>query len=251
MKILLTNDDGYNAPGIRVLEEVLTEYGHEVWVIAPSNNCSAFSHKMTVVGDLIMTKYGKNHYHCSGTPTDCVLYGTKANFFPTEPDLIVSGINAGGNMSTDVLYSGTCAAACEAAMNDIKAVALSVEPNDEGKYNFRDIATFFCENLDKFYPLINHHRFLNINAPFKVTSGVKVGRLGTLKYPDGLSLDKNVDDAYFYTLNPGGEARYQSCETEQTDFDIVKHGGIALTFVAVLPAIDLDGQRELEAIYGC
>lgn len=250
MKILLTNDDGYNAKGIKVLEEVLSEYGHEVWVIAPSSNCSAYSHKMTVTGEITMTKFGANHYHCSGTPTDCVLYGSKAKFFHCAPDLVVSGINAGGNMSTDVLYSGTCAAACEAAMHDIKAVALSVEPNEKGEFNFRDIAVFFCENLNKFYPLINHHRFLNINAPYAVTEGVKVGRLGTLKYPDGMSLSHSDGDSMIYTLNPGGDARYQCCETEQTDFEIVKHGGIALTFVAVLPALDLEGQKALEAIYG-
>lgn len=250
MKILLTNDDGYKAKGIQVLEEVLIKYGHEVWVIAPSNNCSAYSHKMTVSGDIQMTKYGDNHYHCSGSPTDCVLYGSKAKFLPGEPDLVISGINAGGNMSTDVLYSGTCAAASEAALHEIKAVALSCEPNEEGEFNYEAIATFFCENIASLYPLINRHRFLNINAPYHITQGPKVGRLGTLKYPDGLELYKTEGNVMHYALIPGGDLRYQACQTEQTDFEIVRNGGISLTFVAVLPALDIEGQQALEEIYG-
>ncbi len=250
MKILLTNDDGYTAKGIQVLEEVLKEYGHEIWVIAPQHNCSAFSHKMTVSGDIKMTKYGENHYHCSGSPTDCVLYGSKAKFFSSEPDLIISGINAGGNMSTDVLYSGTCAAASEAALHGIKAIALSSEPNEKGEFNYRELAIFLCENLTLLYPLINSHRFLNINAPFNITQRPQVGKLGTLKYPDDLALERTEGNVMHYSLVPGGDLRYQACQTEQTDFEIVKKGGIALTFLAVLPALDVDGQNALEEIYG-
>lgn len=250
MNILLTNDDGYQSVGIKVLEAVLTSFGHEVWVIAPSSNCSAFSHKMTVTGTVKMVKYGENHYHCSGSPTDCILYGAKAKFLPSAPDLVVSGINQGGNMSTDILYSGTCGAASEAAIHGIKAIAISSEPNKSGEYNYEGVAKFLAENLEIIYPLLNNRRFLNINAPFAITQKAQVCKLGYLRYPDGIFKAGSAPEGEdHYNLVSGGENRYIVCDTEETDFEICSKGGVALTFLSVLPGIDGKGQEELRKLY--
>ena len=119
MIILLTNDDGYESEGIRTLERVLASYGHEIWVCAPSGNRSAQSHAMNIISPVKLTKYKDKHYHCSGTPTDCILYSLKANVFKSLPDCIISGINHGYNCSSDILYSGTCGAASEGVMHGI------------------------------------------------------------------------------------------------------------------------------------
>lgn len=249
MRILLTNDDGYKSQGLITLEEVLLSYGHEVWVIAPSSNCSAFSHKVSVTGKVKMTEYKKLHYHCSGTPSDCILYGSKAKFLPSAPDLVISGINQGGNMSTDILYSGTCAAACEAALHSIKAMALSCEPNEKGEYNYKELAIFVSENLDKLYPHLDHTRYISINVPYKITKGVKVATLGYLKYPDGVFKDGESEYETDYSFISGAQSRYLKQDSENIDFNIVDGGGISISFLSVLPALDEDGQRILRELY--
>ena len=125
MIILLTNDDGYQAEGISVLETVLAEAGHEVWVCAPSDQRSAQSHAMTLKGKIRFIRFDARHYHCSGTPADCILYGLNGGALPVAPDVVVSGINHGYNASTDILYSGTVGAASEAALRGIPAIAIS------------------------------------------------------------------------------------------------------------------------------
>ena len=103
MKILLTNDDGYTSEGLTVLSDALVAAGHEVWVCAPSVERSASSHAMTLHQEVTITEFGTMRYHCSGTPVDCILYATRAKVFDHHPDLVISGINHGFNISTDIL----------------------------------------------------------------------------------------------------------------------------------------------------
>ena len=115
MNILLSNDDGYKADGIRILEEVLASYGHEIYVSAPDSEQSGKSHAMTISGKVTVTEFAPHHFHVSGTPADCIVYSHRCSLFPVAFDVVISGINHGYNLSTDIVFSGTCAAARQAA----------------------------------------------------------------------------------------------------------------------------------------
>lgn len=185
MIILVTNDDGYQAEGITTLETVLAEAGHEVWLCAPSGERSAQSHAMTFQGKVRFVRYDARHYHCSGTPADCILYGLGGKALPVVPDLVISGINHGYNASTDILYSGTVGAASEAALRGFPAIALSARKNHKtGVFPFREAATFLATNLDKLVPLCNHNVILNINVPPIPNGQWRVAGVGQLDYFD-------------------------------------------------------------------
>lgn len=121
-KILVTNDDGYDAPGIEALVDVLNDFG-DVSVVAPALPQSGVSHQMTFESPLALTQYGKQSWHLSGTPADCVRVGLTQ--LEIEFDWVFSGINNGGNLGVDFFVSGTVAGAREATFFGLKAVALS------------------------------------------------------------------------------------------------------------------------------
>lgn len=128
MNILITNDDGIRAEGIRVLAEAAKAFG-SVTVVAPATQCSAMSHQITLRRDLVMERVdfpvpGVEAYSVDGTPADCVKAALDARITP-KPDLLLSGINNGYNVGFDIVYSGTAAAAVEGLMNGIPAIALS------------------------------------------------------------------------------------------------------------------------------
>lgn len=130
MRILVVNDDGIKAPGICRLAELARKFG-EVWVVAPDNQCSAMSHRITVRADLVVKKVefpveGASAYSVSGTPADCVKIALQ-HIMPERPDIVFSGINNGYNAGVDLLYSGTVGAAMEALTEGIGAIAFSSE----------------------------------------------------------------------------------------------------------------------------
>ena len=181
MVILLTNDDGYQAEGLLVLENVLQRFGHEVWICAPSEQRSAQSHAMTLRGKVRIVRYDQRHYHCSGTPADCILYGLSGGALPVTPDLVISGINHGYNASTDILYSGTIGAAKEAILRGLKAIAISARMDKTtGIYPFEQGATFIAGHLDQFLPLCTNDVLLNINVPPHSSGRWPTGRIGIL-----------------------------------------------------------------------
>ena len=123
-RILISNDDGIDAVGILILEEIASRLSDDVWVIAPNGNRSGMSRAITLRSDVIVEPLGDRRYSCSGTPSDCVIMGM-SRVLDTKPDLVLSGINAGMNAADDVLYSGTIAAAMEGALMGVPAIALS------------------------------------------------------------------------------------------------------------------------------
>ncbi|MFZ5477230.1 MAG: 5'/3'-nucleotidase SurE [Myxococcota bacterium] len=130
MLILLSNDDGIEAPGLRMLEASLDGLG-ELWTVAPATEQSARSHALTMHEPLRLTKHGERRFAVSGTPADSV-YLAVHHVLPRKPDLVISGINRGTNLSNDVVYSGTVAAAREGASFDIPAVAVSLWIGEQG-----------------------------------------------------------------------------------------------------------------------
>ncbi len=127
MRILVTNDDGVNAPGLRVLERIARSLSDDVWVVAPETNQSGASHSLTLQRPLRIRDYGldDNWHAVDGTPTDCVLLAVRSIVKDKPIDLVLSGVNWGGNLAEDVTYSGTVAAAMEATLFGIRAIALS------------------------------------------------------------------------------------------------------------------------------
>ena len=112
MRILLTNDDGIHAEGLAVLERVARTLSDDVWIVAPETDQSGLAHSLTLSEPLRLRKIDEKRYALRGTPTDCVIMAIR-EILPEKPDLVLSGINAGGNVADDVTYSGTIAAAME------------------------------------------------------------------------------------------------------------------------------------------
>ena len=124
-RILISNDDGIDAPGIKLLERLAREFSDDVWVIAPSIEQSGAGHSLTLRRPLRIHKRDERHFAVDGTPTDCVLLGLQQVMRDSPPDIVLSGINRGGNLGEDVTYSGTVAAAMEATLLNVPAIAFS------------------------------------------------------------------------------------------------------------------------------
>ncbi len=190
MTILLVNDDGIDAEGIKALEDVLS-CTHEVWVSAPKRQMSGMSHAMTMHGRIDIERRGRMRYAVAGTPADCILYARcyREALFPHDPDLVISGINNGYNLATDITYSGTCGASREAVYSGWKSMAVS-----SGGCDFVRAAGFLRDNLDKLYSALDDKSFININFPKNFNGEMKLTIPGELRYSDNVTLLEDNGD---------------------------------------------------------
>jgi 5'-nucleotidase len=124
LRILLTNDDGINAPGLAVLERIARTLSEEVWIVAPESDQSGLAHSLSLSEPLRLREVGDRHFALRGTPTDCVIMAVR-EIMPEKPDLVLSGVNSGANIADDVTYSGTVAGAMEGTLLGIRSIALS------------------------------------------------------------------------------------------------------------------------------
>ena len=131
MRILLTNDDGYNAPGLFVLEKIAAKLSDDIWVVAPSEEQSGAGHSLTLTRPVRLRQHAEKRFSVTGTPTDAVTMALR-KVLPGPPDLILSGVNRGANLGDDVTYSGTVSAAIEGALAGIRSIALSQVYSKEG-----------------------------------------------------------------------------------------------------------------------
>ena len=240
MKILLANDDGIEAKGIQVLYERLAKE-HEVYIIAPDSNRSAASHHITIYGGYTLKEYKKNQWAISGLPVDCVCLGTSGDLFDFKFDLVISGINKGANMGTDIIYSGTCGAARQAVLNKVPGIALSVDPfvwDDEHLNNmkYEALADFAARNLKELAALASTdvpRIFVNVNAgSLDSYKGVKYCKsLGIRDYGDKMHVDKGVNPMKV-TFIPGGAVPRKD---EECDVYAVQQGYIAVSRVYADP----------------
>jgi 5'-nucleotidase len=125
MRILVTNDDGIDSPGLHALRQIAGELSKDVWVVAPETNQSGASHSLSLHEPLRMREIDERAFAVRGTPTDCVIMGVRHVLKDKVPDLVLSGVNRGGNMAEDVTYSGTIAGAFEGTILGIRSMALS------------------------------------------------------------------------------------------------------------------------------
>jgi len=224
--ILITNDDGVNAEGLRILERALSELA-EVIVVAPDREQSASSHAITLDAPLRVTEYAGNRFGVSGTPTDCVILAVHG-FLKKKPDLIVSGINHGPNMGEDVTYSGTVAAAMEGNILGISSLAISIaswEPlhfESAGK-----AANYLASRVISLGP--GSKTLWNVNVPDlppERVKGYKITRLGSRVYNDVIIKKKDPRGKDYFWIG-GGEPGWN--KEENTDFAAVSSGFISVT----------------------
>lgn len=197
MKVLVTNDDGIRADGIKYLVNYLSEKFSEVIVVAPEYEKSATSHSLTLHNPLRLKEYSFDKenviaYSCDGNPADCIKIAMDV-VLEEKPDLILSGINKGPNLGTDVMYSGTVAGAIEGIYYNVPAIALSMNGSNHFRFDtgVKALDKVLC-NLDKL--LIKNDEILNVNIPNKAIEeikGVKVTTLGKRVYEN--VYEKRID----------------------------------------------------------
>ncbi|MFE1602690.1 5'/3'-nucleotidase SurE [Methylobacterium sp. ID0610] len=137
MRILVTNDDGIHAPGLKVLEEIARELSDDVWVVAPETDQSGVSHSLSLNDPLRLRRVEDNRYAVKGTPSDCVIMGIRHILKDHGPDLVLSGVNRGQNVAEDVTYSGTVAGAMEGTILGVRSIALSQAYGAGGRANVK------------------------------------------------------------------------------------------------------------------
>jgi 5'-nucleotidase len=174
--ILLTNDDGIEAEGLKCLEEHLRDLA-EIVVVAPDSERSAVSHGLTISRPLTLKSVPPNHYQLDGTPADCIIHALR-NVVKMYPDLVISGINRGANLADDIMYSGTVAAAREASKHGIPSLAIS-QAYDDRPIQYREGAKFVRSLVRAlFEQKMTPSLCLNVNIPVRRIKGVKITRQG-------------------------------------------------------------------------
>jgi len=188
--LLLTNDDGIGAEGLRCLERSLEGIG-DIVVVAPDRERSAVSHGLTIHAPLELQKIAPDRYTLNGTPADCVIYAL-AHLVNRRPDLVISGINHGANLGDDIMYSGTVAAAREASRHGIAAIAIS-QAYSNSNIRFDKGARFARSLAERLLSeRANGGIYLNVNIPVRKARGVRITRQGcSLHFPHFNSLDRH------------------------------------------------------------
>jgi len=234
MRILLTNDDGVNAPGLKVLEAIAAKFSNDVWVVAPSEEQSGSGHSLTLTNPVRLRKLGERRFCVTGTPTDAVMMATSHLLKDAPPDLILSGVNRGANLGEDVTYSGTVSAAMEGALAGIPSIALSQSYSKEGMGDQVPFGAAEAWADRVLRPLIgkpmDHRTLVNINfpaVPADSVLGIRVVRQGFRDY-GRLRIDKRMDPRgyhyYWFGLGP-----MEHTPTHATDLEAVADGYVAVT----------------------
>lgn len=234
MKILLTNDDGYRSEGLAALEAALSPL-HEVWILAPDGERSGQSHAITLKHPIRVKRHSDRHYSTSGTPADCVIL-CKHGVLPVVPDVVVSGINSGPNLGTDLIYSGTAAAARQAAMDGLPAVAVSLAVLAP-PFEYGPLARFVAESLDAFVRDWNPCFFYNVNAGSVPAGGAfeqEDAEPSVRAYHDTLKVF-DASDGFSYCFFTSGSIDTKSIPG--SDFEIVSRGKAAVSRVLVRPSV--------------
>lgn len=233
MRILVTNDDGIDAPGLKALESIARELSDDVWVVAPEANRSGAGHSVTLTEPLRLREVGERRFSVKGTPTDCVILSVRHLMDDKQPDLVLSGINQGQNMADDVTYSGTIACAMEGVLLGIPSVALSLACTRPRPAEFR-WETAVAHGTGLLRKLLaqgwSKDIILNINFPDCETDdvkGVKITRQGQ-RHPNHLKIDERVDThgAPYYWIEYG---RLPVDPENGTDLSAVYGGFISIT----------------------
>ncbi|MFA7602640.1 MAG: 5'/3'-nucleotidase SurE [Novosphingobium sp.] len=233
MRILLTNDDGINAPGLAVLERIAARLSDDIWICAPAEEQSGAGHSLTLNHPVRLRQHDARRFSVTGTPTDSVTMALK-KLLPERPDLILSGVNRGANLGDDVTYSGTVSAAFEGALAGVRAVALSqvYSAGRRGDLIPFEAAEHWGETVLR--PLLNapfaERTLVNVNFPpvgAEDVKGIRVVRQGFHDYSRG-SVVEGTDPRgfpYFWF----GLHGIEHTPGQETDLEAIADGYIAVT----------------------
>jgi 5'-nucleotidase len=226
MRILLSNDDGYQAAGLLALAESLSKIA-EIVVVAPDQDRSGASNSLTLVNPLRARTMENGFIRVDGTPTDCVHLAI-TGLLDEDPDLVVSGINAGPNMGDDVLYSGTVAAATEGRFLGLPAIAVSMNSHDPQHIETgARVALELVQRLER-APL-TESIILNVNVPdlpYEALKGVRSTRLGHRHKAEPVVKAKDPRGKTIYWVGPAGAEQDAG---PGTDFHAVREGYVSIT----------------------
>ena len=234
-RILLSNDDGIHAEGIKVLEAIARTLSDDVWVCAPETEQSGASHSLTIHRPLRMRRQDDRHFAVDGTPTDCIMVAFNHLFKDRKPDLVLSGINHGGNIGDDVTYSGTIAAAMEATLLDMRAIAFSQNMEEDRQTSF-DIpgqklgADLIRRLASAAWP---DNVMLNVNfpaVPLGKVGPVEVVRHGKRKIGDDLRERTDPRGRPYFWIGP---LRTEAETPHDTDIGVIERGGISVTPISL------------------
>ncbi|SEQ03944.1 5'-nucleotidase /3'-nucleotidase /exopolyphosphatase [Faunimonas pinastri] len=249
MRILVTNDDGIDAPGLEVAERIARSLSDDVWVVAPETDQSGSAHSLTLSDPLRLRKLGDTRFAVRGTPTDCVIMGVKV-VLGGKPDLVISGVNRGQNVADDVTYSGTIAGAMEGTLLGIPSVALSQAfgPETRGNPHWANAESHAPRIIRSLLDGPRHEgRLYNINfpdCPAAAVAGVAVTRQGKRK-PDWVRVEQRADGRGlpYYWL---GFGRQHEEPPEDTDLAALAERRISVTPLA----LDLTDNSARESLAG-
>jgi 5'-nucleotidase len=240
MRILISNDDGYLAPGIIALAQALASIA-EIVVVAPDSNRSGASNSLTLDRPLSVSRAANGFYFVNGTPTDCV-HIALTGLLSYKPDLVVSGINQGQNMGDDTLYSGTVAAATEGFLFGIPSIAFSQV--DHGWAEVDAAAQVARQIVQRRFDSLSGPYLLNVNIPnrpYAELGAIVATRLGKRHQAEGVIAAVDPRGRDIYWIGPPGAA---SDASEGTDFYATANGQVSITPLQ----IDLTHQRQLAAL---
>jgi 5'-nucleotidase len=244
LKVLLTNDDGIESPGLRLLQKGL-QSEHEVWVVAPDTDRSGSSHSITLGNPTKFTKRGQREYASGGTPADCVLHAC-LGLVPVKIDMVVAGINLGPNLGTDIVYSGTAAAARQGAFLGKPAVACSISAFHPPLY-LGIAVEFLKRNLITIRDLWSEDHFLNINFPNqdKPAEPVVTFPIQRIYEDEVVRFTSPQGDIYSFLGSqiPGGMMEKGS------DFAAVEGGYVSLSPILIHPGNHEVEERYREALF--
>lgn len=243
MKILVSNDDGYRAPGILALRQALTGLA-ELTVVAPERNHSGASNALTLESPLRVTNYEPQAYFVSGTPTDCVHLAI-SGLFDFEHDMVVAGINNGENLGDDVLYSGTVAAAIEGRFLGLPTVAFSLRRPAQGEMDYSAagrVARIVVERL--LARPLDRNMILNVNIPHRPYAelrGFRATRLGHRHRAEKITRAMDPRGREVIWVGQAGEGQDDG---PGTDFHAVAEGYVSITPLQV----DLTRHSEIATV---
>jgi 5'-nucleotidase len=244
MRVLVSNDDGVDAPGIRALAEGLRAAGHHVVVVGPDRDRSGASNSLTLVQPIRARLLSENWWCVAGTPTDCV-HLALTGLLDHEPDIVVSGINNAPNLGDDVIYSGTVAAAMEGRFLGLPAVAMSLCTSEGSPRRFETAARAAVEITARLLvdPL-PADTILNVNVPDRPWSelrGFEVTRLGNRHRAEPCIPQQDPRGRPIWWIGPAGPEQDAG---PGTDFHAVRSGFISITPIHV----DLTRYQALEKV---
>jgi len=232
-RILISNDDGFDSPGIRKLEAIAKKLAKEVWLVAPETEQSAAGHSLTLRSPLRIKKISENHFTVNGTPTDCVMLAMNKIMKDHRPDLMLSGINKGSNIGEDMTYSGTIAAAMEATLFGIPAIALSqevIEDTINNKMSWSAAEAYTAKVINKVTSVTwPRDVLINVNFPpvpkTKVT-GIEITREGRRKIGDEIIESSDPRGEPYYWI---GAQQHSGRYPAGTDLAAIQNGAVSVT----------------------